>query len=562
MRRGLLFTAAAVVVSMLFLFGCKADKTKQSDNESQIQDTGLYEYELENMEREVINFNTDWLYAPADYKNGEAVDLDDSEFEAVSLPHANKIIEKHKGPEFEKEIESYRFVSWYRRHFEIDESYLDKRVFVEFEGVATVADVYVNGEYVDTHKGAYTGFTVDITDYIHEGANVLAVRVDSERQTEVPPEGGNVDYCLFGGIVRDVNMIVTSPAYISNTFITTPELSAESGKAALEVTVNNLYDTEKTLSVTSEILDNDGTVVAEFSDEHSVAPNSEVVFESVSDAILSPNLWSTDDPYLYTVRVTLSEGDAAIDSVVSRLGFRWFSFEDDGLYLNGEWIEIVGVNRHEQWPWIGRAVSNRQQAADADLIKETGFNAVRCSHYPQDPAFLDRCDEIGLIVFEEAPGWQYIGGDEWREVYKENIEEMILRDRNHPSILSWGTRVNESFDCDELYLETNDIAKELDPTRPTHGVRRAESYADTNFLENEDIFCANYQYPDFPRFRPFIIAEHSNDWFSGHGFPDASDTDALAFTNSFASAVDYYFGNELCIGGFAWSMFDYNNEVN
>ncbi|HIS25195.1 MAG TPA: beta galactosidase jelly roll domain-containing protein [Candidatus Faeciplasma gallinarum] len=267
------------------------------------------------MEREVINFNTDWLYAPADYKNGEAVDLDDSEFEAVSLPHANKIIEKHKGPEFEKEIESYRFVSWYRRHFEIDESYLDKRVFVEFEGVATVADVYVNGEYVDTHKGAYTGFTVDITDYIHEGANVLAVRVDSERQTEVSPEGGNVDYCLFGGIVRDVNMIVTSPAYISNTFITTPELSAESGKAAFEVTVNNLYDTEKTLSVTSEILDNDGTVVAEFSDEHSVAPNSEVVFESVSDAILSPNLWSTDDPYLYTVRVTLSEGDAAIDSV-------------------------------------------------------------------------------------------------------------------------------------------------------------------------------------------------------------------------------------------------------
>ncbi len=175
--------------------------------------------------------------------------------------------------------------------------------------------MYVNGEYVDTHKGAYTGFTVDITDYIHEGANVLAVRVDSERQTEVPPEGGNVDYCLFGGIVRDVNMIVTSPAYISNTFITTPELSAESGKAAFEVTVNNLYDTEKTLSVTAEILDNDGTVVAEFSDEHSVAPNSEVVFESVSDAILSPNLWSTDDPYLYTVRVTLSEGDAAIDSV-------------------------------------------------------------------------------------------------------------------------------------------------------------------------------------------------------------------------------------------------------
>ena len=187
---------------------------------------------------------------------------------------------------------------------------------------------------------------------------------------------------------------------------------------------------------------------------------------------------------------------------------------------------------------------------------------MRCSHYPQDPSFLERCDEIGLIVFEEAPGWQFIGGEEWQEVYKENIREMILRDRNHPSILSWGTRVNESFDCDDLYTETNRIAKELDSTRPTHGVRRMESYENSNFLENEDIFCVNYTYPDFPRHRPFIITEHSMDWFSGHGFPSASDSDALLFANSFAESVNYYFGNDLCLGGFAWSMFDYNNEVN
>lgn len=522
----------------------------------------IYETEMERMARDVINFNTGWLYSPNDYKNAASPEFDDSGFEEAALPHANTLLTGHKGPGFDGQIESYRFVSWYRRHFSLGGEYSGKRVFLEFEGVATVAEVYVNGGKVCTHKGAYTGFKADITDFLRDGGNVLAVRVDSERQPGIPPEGGAVDYCLFGGIVRDVRMIVTASAYIEDVFITTPGLLTESGKADALISVKNCFDTEKLLTVTSAVLDAGGNTIAEMSEEKTVRPAGTAEFRAVSGEISSPKLWTIQDPYLYTVRTTLSYGGEVIDSVVSRLGFRSVSFRDDGLYLNGEKVKIVGVNRHEQWPWIGRAVPDRQQRADADLIKDTGFNAVRCSHYPQAPSFLERCDEIGLMVFEEAPGWQFIGGGEWQEIYKENIREMILRDRNHPSVLSWGTRVNESFDCDGLYTGTNRIAKELDPTRPTHGVRRMESYEDSNFLENEDIFCANYTYPDFPCHRPFIITEHSMDWFSGHGFPGASDSDALLFTNSFAEAVNYYFGNDLCLGGFAWSMFDYNNEVN
>ena len=516
----------------------------------------------EQMTREVFNFNTGWLYSPSDYSNAQLAEFDDSGFEGVSIPHANTLLTAHKGPNFQEQIESYRFVSWYRRHFTLGEEYGRKRVTVEFEGVATVADVYVNGEFVGEHKGAYTGFSFDITDYLKSGDNVIVVRGDSTRQPDIPPEGGPVDYCIFGGIVRDVKMIVTDQAYITNTFVTTPDLTADSGKVSVETEVVNHYNEAKTLSVISSVIDTEGNTITTLSDSHKVKAGATYTFKAKSETIKAPHLWSIDDPYLYTVITKIFDGESVIDEYETKLGFRWFSFEDDVFYLNGEKIKLVGVNRHEQWPWIGRAVPDKLQRADADLIKETGFNAVRLSHYPQAPSFIERCDEIGLLVFEEAPGWQHIGGEEWQKVYKENIREMILRDRNHASIVSWGTRVNESFDNDDLYNATNKIAKQLDPTRPTHGVRRMESYGDTKFLDGEDLFTVNYQYPDTPRHTPFIITEHSMDWYNGHGFPWANDADALAFTKSFAEVVDYYFGNELCSGGFAWSMFDYDNEVN
>ena len=271
-----------------------------------------------------------------------------------------------------------------------------------------------------------------------------AVRVDSQRQPEVPPEGGDVDYCVFEGIVRDVKMAITSPAYISDTFVTTPGLSGNEGRVNAAVTVKNGYKEKKAFTVGVSVTDAEGKEIANISEEAEIQAGEEAEITLISANLSSLRLWSVDDPYLYTAKTTLSSDGTIIDETSTRFGFREYSFEDDGLYLNGEKIEIVGVNRHEQWPWIGRAVPDKLQRADADLIKDTGFNAVRCSHYPQDPSFLERCDEIGLIVFEEAPGWAYIGDDSWKEVYKENIREMILRDRNHPSILSWGTRVNES----------------------------------------------------------------------------------------------------------------------
>lgn len=509
--------------------------------------------------RESMDFSTDWLFLPEDQP-----ELDDNKFEPVSLPHANKILTKHKGNDFMEQIRSYRFVSWYRKHFTPDEESRDKTFTLTFHGAATVADVYLNGVFLGSHKGAYTGFSFDITPYLSFGTdNLLSVRVDSTQRKDIPPEGYEVDYCLFGGLVRGVTLTVTDKLRTAWTFVTTPEVSEDSALVRVQAQVENGNDTVKSCTVSTVILTPEGTPVSQAEKEERIPAGNGIQSECTL-TVPNPGLWDVDSPFLYTAVTTISENGVVRDRYETSFGIRSFFFasgEDDGnFYLNGRKRKLRGVNRHEQWPWIGRAVPDKFQIADADLIKETGFNAVRCSHYPQNPAFLQRCDEIGLIVLEEAPGWQHIGDESWKEIYKENVREMILRDRNHPSIITWGVRVNESPDDHELYTETTAIAKSLDSTRPTHGVRRGDFYESTKPIE--DLFCVNYTYPEKPRFTPFIITEHSMDWWSGNGCPGAPDDKAAAFTDSFASAMDYYCGNNLCAGGFAWCMFDYNNEVN
>lgn len=537
-----------------------------------------YASDVNTAVRKEKNFNMEWLYAPCNCENGHLPDLSEVTFESVCLPHSNRILESYKGEDFQKQIESYRFVSWYRKHFTLDGFFADKKIYVRFEGVATIADVYVNGRYVGNHKGAYTEFTFDITDYVKtDGSdNVIAVRVDSEKQEEIPPEGGDVDYCLFGGIVRNVTMVVTERLRIDDVAITTPHIVDGDAGVHIKAVVENNTDKSKEAVVEAVIKDASGRAVAEGSGQVKLSAGGKGVCEIDTGKVPDVKLWSVKEPNLYTAEVKMTDGNADTDkvritdenaytdTVSEKFGFRWFEFSDKGdesaFYLNGEKLTLRGINRHEQWPWIGRAVSNRHQASDADLIKETGLNAVRCSHYPQTRAFLDRCDEVGLIVFEEAPGWQYVGNDAWKEVYIENVKEMIARDKNHPSIISWGVRVNESLDSHDLYRETNRIAKDMDNTRPTHGVRKMESYEDSEC--QEDIFTVNYKYPDVPRIKPFIITEHASDWVSGDGCPGAEDVKACEFIKSFGDTMNYYYGNAFCAGGFGWSMFDYNNEVN
>ncbi|MCE9614857.1 MAG: DUF4982 domain-containing protein [Lentisphaerae bacterium] len=526
--------------------------------------------------RQTLNFNTHWFYMPGDmFWGGQGplwFDEQENGFEPVCLPHANNVLKFHKNPFRIKNplsggfsVRDYRFASWYRRRFQLPEECRNKRVIVEFEGVATVAEVYVNSQkpqanLVGVHKGAYTGFAFDITDYVtFDGTdNVIAVRVDSQRRPDIPPEGQNVDYCLFGGIVRDVRMIIVDPLHVEWLFAAAPKVTPKRADLEIQTRVTNKHKQDKAFVIQSKIMDAENRTVAEVESTHRLPAGASEEFRQRVN-VDKPHLWDVDDPYLYTVEVTIREGQSTVDRYASRTGFRSirFSKEDGGFYLNDRKIKIRGLNRHEQWPWIGRAAPDRLQRQDADTLKHTlGVNLVRCSHYPQDPAFLDRCDEIGLLVLEEVPGWQHVGPEAWQALLKTNLEELIIRDRNHPSVVSWGVRVNESSDVPKFNAAMNKLAKRLDPTRPTHGVRHADR-AGTDF--REDIYTINYTIPETkPPFLPWLVTEHSGMW--DRGFPWATDQDHVKFLESFADPLDRIYANPAICGGIGWSYADYNTE--
>lgn len=517
---------------------------------------------LAKNERVVLNMNTHWLYSDKELSNGHLSNLDDSGFEQVSVPHANKILDKH----LNIDVNEYRFISWYRRHFSLPDVTPGQRIFVEFQGVATVADIYVNGEYVDQHKGAYTSFTVDISDFVKlDDTNVIAVRVDSRRRPDVPPEGGRVDYALFGGIVRDVNMIITAPVYLADTFVTTPTANQQTATVKTQNTLNNTSDSEQTVLVAMRVKDKDGQVVTESDQTVKLAPNSETLVEIESEVIQQPQLWDIDSPYLYETEVSVSAAQGDIDRLDIPTGIRFFEFTDNYFSLNGRPIELFGLNRHEQWPWIGRAVANRLQAHDADVLKyELGNNIVRLSHYPQDPEFIQRADEIGLLLLEELPGWQHIGNEAWQEVAKHNLKEMILRDRNHPSIISWGVRLNESVDSNHFYRDTNALSLELDPTRPTHGVRTNENpegdYQENGFYGYNDYNCWDGSTAvKEPKRYPWLITETNCYW--KNVLPNAPDSEWVAHMKEFARIHGEANAHEKILGSIGWSYVDYNTEV-
>jgi beta-galactosidase len=277
-------------------------------------------------------------------------------------------------------------------------------------------------------------------------------------------------------------------------------------------------------------------------------------------------LWSLDDPNLYELSMTLRNGESE-DTFVTRFGFRDAVFKADGFYLNGEKIKLRGLNRHQCWPYVGYAMPKSMQRMDADILKnELGLNAVRTSHYPQSHHFIDRCDELGLLVFTEIPGWQNIGDDAWKEQAVINTREMVSQYRNHPSIILWGVRINESVDCDELYLRTNKEAHDLDPYRQTSGVRYLKKsslledvYAFNDFSHNgKTSGCEPKKNitPDMDK--PYFISE-----YNGHMFPTkAYDSElhrqehALRHCNVLDSVMSY---DDIC-GSFGWCFFDYNTH--
>ena len=487
-----------------------------------------------------IDINNGWLWSP-EFKDEmiKPVFKGEDEMEHVRIPHTVTVTPLNY---FGAHV--YQMVSCYRKTFDAPAEWAGKKISVTFDAVAHEAEVFINGEKVAKHSCGYTAFTVELTDHIKIGEeNVIVVKCDSNETLNVPPFGFVIDYMTYGGIYREVHLDVREKNYIRDVFV--------------------YADMNKVAHVKTEI-EGEGELAAKITE----AKSGKVVFEGKcgTDADLSvgdAELWTLENPVLYDLTMTLTSGD----SYTVRFGFRTAEFRVDGFYLNNKKIKLRGLNRHQCWPYVGYAMPESMQKMDADILKnELGLNAVRTSHYPQSHHFINRCDEIGLLVFTEIPGWQNIGDDAWKEQAVVNTREMVAQYRNHPSIILWGVRINESLDCDELYKRTNKEAHELDPYRQTSGVRYLKNsslledvYAFNDFSHNgKTAGCEQKKNVTSDMSKPYFISE-----YNGHMFPTkAFDSElhrqehALRHCNVLDSVMAY----DDIAGSFGWCMFDYNTH--
>ncbi len=484
-----------------------------------------------------IAFNNDWLFT-------ESFDDGFENAVQVRLPHTAKEI-----PYNYQDSTAYQMLCGYKKLFFAPEDWADKCVLLRFDGAAHEATVYCNGKQVAHHACGYTAFTADITKQLMYGAeNTVTVKLDTREGLNIPPFGFVIDYLCYGGLYREVTLQVKSKAYIKQVLIENTSLDG------ISVSIDTSVELESGKLVT-EVLDASGKVVA------SALGNS---FD-----INVPNAqhWTLDNPYLYTMRARITDGKAVYDEKVLRFGLRTVRFENDGFYLNGEKIKLRGLNRHQSYAYVGYAMPASMQRLDAEILKyELGVNAVRTSHYPQSHHFVDRCDELGILVFTEIPGWQHIGDDAWKKQAVENTREMVSQYMHHPSIMLWGVRINESQDNDKLYLQTNKAAHELDRSRQTSGVRCIEK---SHLLEDV------YAYNDFShsgnnsglkpkasvtskKNRPYFVSE-----CNGHMFPTKQFDDErhrLSHALRHTAVLDSMYADDEICGVFPWCMFDYNTH--
>ena len=481
-----------------------------------------------------------WEFTPA---WDEAFLAGEGSYETVRLPHNVRELPLHYASPAE-----YEMVSGYRRSLFVPAENAGKRLFLRFDGAAHIATVYLNGEELGTHRCGYTGFSYEITNRVRYGAeNTIAVRLDSTENGSIPPFGFVIDYLTYGGLYREAWLDVRNRTYLSDVFVSTPDV--KTAKAVCTV------DGPDAARLRVRVLDGEGRCLAESmnGERTHVLP--------VTDALP----WSPESPNLYTLEVSLlGEDGTVLDTVSKAFGFRTAEFRADGFYLNGSRYFLRGLNRHQCYPYIGYAATKSLQVEDARILKEElSCNAVRTSHYPRSQHFFDACDRLGLCVFTEIPGWQHIGDAAWKEQALENVREMILENRSHPSVVLWGVRINESVDCDELYKKTNALAHELDPSRQTSGVR---------YLQKSSLLEDVYAYNDFTAFNPekpiqqkkdstpdmskgYLISEHD-----GHMFP-TKPYDPWEKRQSQALRHAYVLNGAMASGEhagcFGWCMFDY-----
>ncbi|MBD3319822.1 MAG: DUF4982 domain-containing protein [Chitinivibrionales bacterium] len=498
-------------------------------------------------QRRRINFNTTWKFYKGDPGSIPYVEqYNDNSWETVSIPHTLEVTTADN-PEL------YRGIGWYRKRFTLDADKTTHKIFIEFQGVMQVTEVWVNNTKVGKYEvSGYDSFHFDITDYVNGPGedNLIAVKCDNSENSNCPPDGERMDFMLFGGIYRDVFLVITDKMYINfpweareaGIYITTPDISSTSAKVNIRTTVKNEYVAAKSCELRTIIVDAGNEVVDSVVSTQSIPAGSVHTFSQETDPVSNPRLWSPDSPYLYTAYSRVVIDNTPVDLQSTRFGMRWFEVKpNSGFFLNGEHLKLFGANRHQTYPFVGNAVPNNMQRWDAGQMKRIGMQWVRASHYPYDPDFLDYCDELGMLVLEEGPTWMDEGNATWMSNLEKSFRSMIRRDRNHPSIFIWNTCVNH-HGCKNIL---RDAAGEEDPTR----------------LRGQcDVPCPMCFNHPFTESNGAFCIEHT-----GHMFPTArysEESRLVEHAQKHWEMLNTSYGTPGNSGMAAWCMYDYNTYHN
>ena len=544
-------------------------------------------FPLQGSGRIVYNFNEGWRFLLGDAEGAEATAFDDAQWEVVCAPHIDRL-----EPSEASGGRNYQGVCWYRKHFTVPEDMAGKQVLVHFEAIMGKQWVYVNGRLVKEHLGGYLPVTIDLS---AEGVNagdkcVIAIKADNNDDKNYPPgkKQSQLDFAYHGGMYRDVWLIGKSSVAITDAiergqvagggvFIHFDNISEKSADVFMDVETCSQVNTTATLTAT--IKDAEGKVVKTLKQKKAVADYS---LFTLHFSLNNPHLWSPESPYLYSVELRLttprpkqggvgggSSGGGA-DGGIVRMGIRKAEFRGkDGFWLNGKpYHQLVGGNRHQDFAYVGNALPNSQQWRDALRLKQAGMNIIRAAHYPQDPSFMDACDELGLFVIVPTPGWQYWNKDpKWGEMVHLNTRDIIRRDRNHPSVLMWEPILNETRYPVDFALKALQITREEFPW-PGRPVAAADLNSE-GVKDNYDVLydwaynIANGKYDDVDKcIFTREWGEYVDDWYAHNAINRAArgwgEHAQLAAALSLADTYGMmYHGQRQFIGGCQWHPFDH-----
>ena len=527
--------------------------------------------------RDIYNFNPGWRYYKGDMERAETVELDDSDWEVVATPHSVELM-----PAGASGCRNYQGPVWYRKWFVIPAATRGKQVFIHFEAVMGKQKVYLNGHLVKEHLGGYLPFNIDLTaNGIQAGDSCLiAVMADNSDDKSYPPgkRQYTLDFSYHGGIYRDVWMIAKSDVSITDAvdagkvagggvFIHYGRISEKKADILIDTEVRNNGKRQRKVEVESSLVDATGTLIKRVvAMVHLDAGQSKTVNQKIE--VRQPHLWSPDSPYLYRVESRVKEGKNTLDGGITRAGIRKAEFKGkEGFWLNGKpFGQLIGANRHQDFAYVGNALPNSGQWRDAKKLRDAGCRIIRVAHYPQDPSFMDACDELGMFVIVATPGWQYWNKEpEFARLVHENTRQMIRRDRNHACVLMWEPILNETRYPLDFALEALRITKEEYPY-PGRPVAAADVHS-AGVEENYDVV---YGWPgddektDSPEQCIFTreYGENVDDWYAHNNNNRASrswgERPLLVQALSLAKSYDeMYRTTGKFIGGAQWHPFDH-----